>query len=65
MASRFCRCGHAQGLHKTVMDPYSRDGSYEGKCTAKDCDCKRYNFDYERWVREDERIKVLKEKGPK
>ena len=60
MATRRCLCTHAENTHELVMDGFSRDGSYKGKCQAKNCTCTMYNFDYERWVREDEREKIAR-----
>jgi hypothetical protein len=63
MAKRYCRCNHTDGRHENVKDEWHRDGGYRGKCNHPGCDCKQYNFDHERWVRADEREKVMKEFG--
>ena len=61
MTQRHCRCNHGVDEHETVRDDYSRDGFYTGKCLATGCECKRFNFDYERWVIADERKKIARE----
>ena len=63
MATRRCTCTHSEVRHETVIDPWSREGLYKGKCTVKGCDSKNYNFDSEGWVRADEREKMGKKKG--
>lgn len=63
MAQRHCGCSHVEHEHEDVKDEWSRDGGYRGKCKHPGCNCQRYNFDYERWVRADEREKVMKEFG--
>lgn len=60
MPERHCRCTHPEGRHERVED---REGIMvsHGRCLEPDCGCKRYIFDYERWIRADERRKFMED----
>ncbi len=64
MIVRYCRdCSHRDTKHWLVDD--SRNLFVRDACKVGGCTCRRYNFDYERWIRADERLKLKQKKRQK
>ena len=61
---RYCHtCKHEEKHHqKPSSDVWDRHRVY-GECYLPNCRCINYVFDYERWIRDRERMDVLKVLG--